>query len=96
MINFQIDDFLYVRIDVWVKMTKKKKEKSTCCREATRARSRPVLAGSGGEQGEARPAISAPSGGPHRDLGRLRLKTWSKIEFSIAETTGRTHLHMYF
>ena len=29
-----------------------------------------------GEKGEARPATSAPRGGPHLDLGRFRLKTW--------------------
>ena len=44
----------------------------------------------GGEQGELRPAISAPRGGPHLDLGRLRLKTWSKMDSSIAGTTWRT------
>ena len=48
-----------------------------------------------GEQGEARPAMSALRGGPHLDLGRLRLKTWSKSDFSIAETTGRTYLYKY-
>ena len=37
-----------------------------------------------GEQGEARPAIGGPRGGPHLDLERLRLKTWSKSDFSIA------------
>ena len=30
-----------------------------------------------GEQDEARPAISAPRGGRHLDLGRSRLKSWS-------------------
>ena len=39
--------FLCVRMDVWVKMPENN-EKSTRCRETTRARSRPVLAGSGG------------------------------------------------
>ena len=47
MIICQIDMFLYVRMDLWAKMTKKN-EKNTRCRETTRARSRPVLAGSGG------------------------------------------------
>ena len=53
------------------------------------------LKGGRGEQGEARPAISAPSGRPHLDLGRLRLKTWSKSDFSIAETTYPTYLYIY-
>ena len=40
-----------------------------------------------GEQGEARPAINVPRSGPRLDLGRLRLKTWSKSDFWIAEIT---------
>ena len=31
---------------------------------------------------------------PHLELGRLRLKTWSESDFSIAETWP-THLHIY-
>ena len=42
-----------------------------------------------GEQGEARQANSTPNGGPHLGLGRLRLKTFSKPDFSIAQTTGQ-------
>ena len=41
-----IDMYLYVRTDVWKKW--QKNENSTCRRETTRARSRPLLAGSGG------------------------------------------------
>ena len=48
-----------------------------------------------GEQDEARPAISAPRGGPHLDLGRLRLKTWSNSDFSIAETTWPIYIYTY-
>ena len=44
------------------------------------------------EQGEARRANTTPNGGPHLELGRLRLKTWSKSNFSIAETTWPTCL----
>ena len=40
-----------------------------------------------GEQGEARRANSTPNGGPHLELGRLRLTTWSKTDVSIAQTT---------
>ena len=47
-----------------------------------------------GEQGAARPAISAPRGEPHIDLGRLRLKTLSKSDFWIAETWP-TYLYIY-
>ena len=40
------------------------------------------------EHGEARRANTTPNGGPHLELliERLRLKTWSKSEFLIAET----------
>ena len=38
------------------------------------------------EQGEARRANTTPNGGPHLERGRLRLKTGSKSDFSIAET----------
>ena len=47
-----------------------------------------------GEQGQARPAISALRGGPHLDLGRLRLKPWC-LTFFIAETTWPTYLYIY-
>ena len=43
-----------------------------------------------GEQGEARPAIRAPRSEPNLDLGRFRLKTWSKYDFSITGTTWAT------
>ena len=46
-----------------------------------------------GEQGEARRAQSTPNGGPHLELGQLRLKTWSKSDFSISQTTGQ-HIHL--
>ena len=35
---------------------------------------------------------STPNGGPHlelRTVGRLLLETWSKSDFSIAQTTGQ-------
>ena len=47
-----------------------------------------------GEQGAARPAISAPTGGPHLDLVHLRLKPGSKSDFWIAETWP-TYLDTY-
>ena len=48
-----------------------------------------------GEQGEARPDISAPRGGPHLDLGRLRLNPWSKSDSWIAEATAPTYLYIF-
>ena len=38
---------------------------------------------------------TTPNGGPHLELGRLRLKTWSKSDVSIAKTTGPRYLYMY-
>ena len=78
---------IYVRIDVWKKNDKKTKTAPAAWRRREHGRE--------GEQGEARPAMSAPRGGPHLDLGRLRLKTWSKSDFSLAETTWPTYLYIY-
>ena len=47
------------------------------------------------EQDEARRANTTPNGGPHLELGRLRRKTWSKSDLSIAETTGPPYLYTY-
>ena len=44
---------------------------------------------------EARRANTTPNGGPHLELGRLRLETWSKSDFSIAETTWPTYLYLH-
>ena len=41
----------------------------------------------GDELGEVRRANTIPNARPHLELERLRLKTWSKSDFSIAETT---------
>ena len=50
----------------------------------------PVRVGRG-EQGKARRANRAKNGAPHLELliARLRLKTWSKTDLSIAQTTGQ-------
>ena len=47
------------------------------------------------EQGEARRANTTPNGGPHLELERLRLKTWSKSDFSIAETWPTICIYTY-
>ena len=90
----QIDMFLYVRIDVWEKMTKKAKTVPATGRRREHGLGR-YLQGREGEQGEARSAISAPRGRPHLALGRLRLKPWPKSDFSIFETTWVTYLYIY-
>ena len=83
-----------IRLGVWVKMTKTRKKHPLQGDDASTVSASTYRVGKG-EQGEARPAISAPRGGPHLDLGRLRLKTCSKSDFSIAETTAPTYLHIY-
>ena len=75
-------------------LTKKTKTDTTRCRETTRARPRPPPGRvERDEQGEARRAPH--NGGPHLEQRRLRLKTWSKSDFSIAETTWPTYLYIY-
>ena len=96
MISFQIDTWyvFIVLVDVWVKMTVKKRKHPPQGDDASTVSAGTCRVGRG-EQGEARPAISAPRGGPHLDLGRLRLKTWSKSDFWIAETTWPTYLYVH-
>ena len=71
--------------------TKKKQEQNNSARrqETTRAQPRPPPAEAGEASKEARRANSTPNGGPHLELGRLRLKTWAKSGFPIAQTTGQ-------
>ena len=94
MTIYQIVRYLYVRIDVWEKFTKHTKTAPAAVRRREHGLGC-YLQGQGGEQGEVRPAISTLKGRPHLDLGRLRLTTWSKSDFSIAETTWRTLFSMY-
>ena len=47
------------------------------------------------EQGEARRANATPNGGPHLELGCLRLKSWSKSDLSSAATTWLIYLQIY-
>ena len=82
-------------MDVWVKKTKKKRKKRPPQRDDASTVSAGICRVGRGEQGEARSAISAPRGGPHLDLERLRLNTWSKFDFSIAETTWPTYLYVH-
>ena len=48
-----------------------------------------------GEQKEARPANGTSKRGPHLELVRLRLTSWSKSDLSIAETTWPTYPYIY-
>ena len=78
-------------IGTTVNLTNKRKQHPTPGDDASTAEAASGRVGRD-EQGEERRAITAPNGGPHLELGRLRLKTWSKSDFSIAETTGQ---HIY-
>ena len=71
-------------------LTKKQKLHPSPGDDASTAEAAPGRDGRG-EQGEARRANSTPNCGPHLELliDRLRLKTWSKCDFSIAQTTGQ-------
>ena len=69
-------------------MTQKRKQHASQGDNASTAEAAPGRVGRG-EQGEARRASSTPNGGPDLELGRLRLKTWSKTDFSISQTTGQ-------
>ena len=44
------------------------------------------------EKVEARRANSTPNRGPYLELGRSRLETWSRADFSTAQMTGQ---HFY-
>ena len=46
------------------------------------------------EQGEARRANTTRNGGPHFELGRLRLKSWSESDLPIAATWPK-YLYTY-
>ena len=77
--------YLHVQIDAWDILTTKRKQQPSPGDDASTAEAAPGRVGRDG-QGEARRANTTPKGGPHLEGGRLRLKTCSKYDFSIAET----------
>ena len=77
---------IYVLIDNLDILTKKRKEHPPQGDDASTAEAAPGRARRD-EQGEAHRANTKPYGGPHLDLGRLRLKTLSKSYFSIPQAT---------
>ena len=83
----------YMRGIGTVILTKKRKQRPLPGDDASTAEAASGRVGRD-EQGEAGRANTTPNGGPHLELGRLRLKTWSKSDFSIAETWP-TYLYMY-
>ena len=90
----QIDIRLYVRIHTWEILTRTRKQHPSQGDDASTAGVAPGRVGRD-EHGDARRANTAPNVGPHLELERLRLKTWSKSDFSIAETTWSTYLCIY-
>ena len=84
----QIDIYLYVRIHTWEILTKNRKQHPSQGDDASTGGVAPDRVGRG-EHCEARRANTTPNGRPHLELERLRLKTWSKSDFSIAETWPR-------
>ena len=86
---------LYVRIYVWANLTKKRKQHPPPGDDTSTVEAAPGRVGRD-EQGGARRANTTPNGGPHLELGRLRLKTWSNSDFSIAETTWPKYLLMNY
>ena len=80
-----------VRIDAWDRNTyfdKKRKQHQSPADDASTAETATGRVRRG-EQGEAWRANSRPNVGSHLELGRLRLKTWSKSDVTIAQTTGQ-------
>ena len=75
-------------------MTKKQKQHPSPGDDASTAEAASGRVGRD-EQGEARRANITPNDGSHLELGRLRFKTWSKSDFSIAEMTWPTCLSTY-
>ena len=84
--------YMYVRIDAWDILTKKRKQHPPLGDNASTAEAAPGRVGRN-DQCEARRANTTPSHGAHLELGHLRLKTWSKSDFSIAEKTWPTYLY---
>ena len=81
----EIGKYLRVRVDAWYMLTTKRKQHPPPGDDASTAEAAPGRFGRD-EQREARRANGTPNGGPRHELGRLRLKTWSKYDLSIAET----------
>ena len=94
--RWHIVTYLYVRIDTRDRNSnfeKKRKQQPSPGDDASTAEAAPGRVGRD-EQGKAHRANTTPNGGPHLELGGLRLKTWSKSDFSIAETWP-TYLYIH-
>ena len=67
MVTCQIDRYLYVRIESWDILIKKRKQHPSQGDDAGMAEGAPCIVGRD-EQGEARRANATPDGGPHLEL----------------------------
>ena len=67
-----------VRMHTWEISTKERKQHPSQGDDASTGGVAPGRVGRE-EQGEARRANTTPEGGPHLELERLRLRTWSKF-----------------
>ena len=94
MIKCQNYIYLYVRRGNLDSLTKNRKEHAPQGDDASTAEAAPSRVRRG-ELDEAHQANTTPNGGPHLELGHLRLKPWSKSDSSIAQTTWPTYLYMY-
>ena len=97
MVTCHIDMYVYVR--KYMRDRKRnfdKKTKATPGAGRGREHGRTPPPFESGEASKVRHDDStSPNGGPHLELGRLRLKTLSTSDFSIAETTWPMYLHIY-
>ena len=84
---------LYVQLDCWDMLTKKRKQHPPPGDGTSTAEATPSRVGKD-EQGEARRANTTRNGGPHLELGRLRLKTWYNPEFRLPRRHGQ-HNYTY-
>ena len=93
MTMYQVDMYLYVRINVWKNITKQRKKHPPQGDDAST-----VLAGTRrverGELGEARPAISAPRGKPHLYLGGYGSKPGLNLTSWLLRRHGQ-HIYTY-
>ena len=90
-IPYQNSVYLYVWIEIWIFWPKGKHPRQGD--DTSTAEAAPGRVGRD-EQGEVHRAITTPNSGPHLEVGRLRLKSWSKSDFSTAETTWPTYLYI--
>ena len=94
MIVCENDMYLSVRIDNVDILAQKREEQPPQGDAASTAEIAPGRVG-GDEQGRAHRANTTWSGGVYFELGRLRRKSWSKSDFSIADVPWPTNRYIH-